>query len=113
MASASTLVVATAPPSTLHIDGNFFEIGSPDHSTTTVINSDEPIGINRDFEEEAYGPTATGEKGDPFEVRWTDNDPSDPKNWSRAYRWYITMAAGMLLLNALVMPYTCLQEMLS
>ncbi|KAG8938324.1 hypothetical protein FRC04_009079, partial [Tulasnella sp. 424] len=37
----------------------------------------------------------------PFLVKWDGpDDPENPKNWSAAYRWYITAIAGLLVLNA-------------
>ncbi|KAG8969210.1 hypothetical protein FRC05_001174 [Tulasnella sp. 425] len=37
----------------------------------------------------------------PFLVKWDGpDDPENPKNWSVAYRWYITAIAGLLVLNA-------------
>ncbi|KIO22265.1 hypothetical protein M407DRAFT_245224 [Tulasnella calospora MUT 4182] len=34
-------------------------------------------------------------------VKWDGpDDPENPKNWSRAFRWYLTMASGLLILNA-------------
>jgi len=35
--------------------------------------------------------TATGEKQDHKLVTFTIDDPENPKNWSKAYKWYITM----------------------
>ena len=58
--------------------------------------------VNSEFEHEAYGPPE-GEKGvDPYEVRMGPEDSDNPKSWSRAYRWYITMLSATLLLNAYV-----------
>jgi multidrug resistance protein len=39
-------------------------------------------------------------KLDPYLVRFDENDPANPKNWSSAQRWYITMTGGLLVLNA-------------
>ncbi|KAG8933240.1 hypothetical protein FRC01_010229 [Tulasnella sp. 417] len=34
-------------------------------------------------------------------VRWDGpDDPENPKNWSRLYRWFLTMASSLLVLNA-------------
>ncbi|KAG9051619.1 hypothetical protein FS837_000006 [Tulasnella sp. UAMH 9824] len=36
----------------------------------------------------------------PYLVQWDGpDDPENPKNWSRFYRWCLTMAAGLLTLN--------------
>ncbi|TFK77215.1 MFS general substrate transporter [Pluteus cervinus] len=37
---------------------------------------------------------------DPFLVKFAPGDPRDPKNWSRIRRWYLTLASGLLVLNA-------------
>ncbi|PPQ98787.1 hypothetical protein CVT24_003345 [Panaeolus cyanescens] len=38
--------------------------------------------------------------GDPFIVKFDEGDPENPHNWSRLKRWYLTLAGGMLTLNA-------------
>lgn len=38
-----------------------------------------------------------------YEVTFSPNDQDDPLNWSRWRRWYITMAAGLLGVNAYVL----------
>ncbi|KAG8740384.1 hypothetical protein FRC10_004393 [Ceratobasidium sp. 414] len=41
------------------------------------------------------------EKGDPYLVQWDGpEDPANPKNWSRPYRWYLTILGGVTVLNA-------------
>ncbi|KAG8680413.1 hypothetical protein FRC11_002525, partial [Ceratobasidium sp. 423] len=41
------------------------------------------------------------EKGDAFLVQWDGpDDPANPKNWSRPYRWYLTVLGGVAVLNA-------------
>ncbi|GLB36034.1 putative sugar (and other) transporter [Lyophyllum shimeji] len=37
---------------------------------------------------------------DPHLVKFDDADPLNPKNWSNLRRWYLTMAGGILVLNA-------------
>lgn len=37
---------------------------------------------------------------DRFLVTFEPNDPENPRNWSKAYRWYITFATSFLVLNA-------------
>lgn len=37
---------------------------------------------------------------DPYLVRFDEGDPANPKNWSYAKKWYLTLAAGLLVLNA-------------
>lgn len=44
------------------------------------------------------GPVVTGPKGDRKEyklVTFTPNDPENPKNWSKAYKWYCTMVVAI------------------
>lgn len=73
---------------------------SSDGQSRTPTIVDEAEDINKEEEENAYGPAATGKKVDPFEVGWEKDDLENPKNWSRVYRWYITMVGGLLVLNA-------------
>ncbi|CCO36176.1 putative MFS-type transporter C409,08 [Rhizoctonia solani AG-1 IB] len=43
----------------------------------------------------------TDEKADSFLVQWDGpDDPANPKNWSRPFRWYITALGGVAVLNA-------------
>ncbi|EGO05152.1 hypothetical protein SERLA73DRAFT_100773 [Serpula lacrymans var. lacrymans S7.3] len=37
---------------------------------------------------------------DPFLVRFDPDDPANPKTWSRLKKWYLTLAGGLLVLNA-------------
>lgn len=37
---------------------------------------------------------------DPYLVRFDEGDPANPKNWSFSKKWYLTLAAGLLVLNA-------------
>lgn len=75
-------------------------------SVTIVEDSNEERHPEEDpqteFRREAYGPQPGEEGWDKFEVRWDPDDPDDPHNWSRAKRWYLTGAAGLLVLNAYV-----------
>ncbi|KAB5589458.1 MFS transporter [Ceratobasidium theobromae] len=41
------------------------------------------------------------EKKDPYLVHWDGpDDPANPKNWSRPFRWYLTALGGVAVLNA-------------
>ncbi|KAG2120750.1 MFS general substrate transporter [Suillus discolor] len=51
----------------------------PDNSTITLDNKVDP---------------------DSFLVLFDEGDPANPKNWSVAKKWYLTSAAGLLVLNA-------------
>ncbi|KAL4070839.1 major facilitator superfamily domain-containing protein [Scleroderma citrinum] len=50
--------------------------------------------------EKFYDGPSKNPNADPFLVRFEDNDPRNPKNWSSAKRWYLTMISGLLVLNA-------------
>ncbi|KAI3622595.1 putative mfs-multidrug-resistance transporter [Moniliophthora roreri] len=69
---------------------------STSHSTSShTIPGDE--NSVRHFPEAAI----TSEKPSQFLVnKLDDNDPNNPKGWSTARKWYMTMAAGLLVLNA-------------
>ncbi|TFY79319.1 hypothetical protein EWM64_g4693 [Hericium alpestre] len=41
-----------------------------------------------------------GDVEDPFLVTFPPDDKENPKNWSGLYRWYLTAASGILVLNA-------------
>ncbi|KZT02502.1 MFS general substrate transporter [Laetiporus sulphureus 93-53] len=74
--------------------------------SATVIHSiaestaQDDDDIQSEFEREAYGPEEGEKDWDPYEVRIPVDDPENPKNWSRAYRWYLTALSGLLVLNA-------------
>ncbi|OBZ73285.1 hypothetical protein A0H81_07031 [Grifola frondosa] len=60
----------------------------------------EDDDVNSQFEREAYGPEVGEKDWDEFEITMGPDDPQNPHNWSRLYRWYITLVAGFLVLNA-------------
>ncbi|KZT30674.1 MFS general substrate transporter [Neolentinus lepideus HHB14362 ss-1] len=64
--------------------------------TSTIVSRDQ----NEEVHHEAY--PEPNEKGgvDPFLVKFDENDPQNPKTWSLWRKWYITVAGGLLLLNA-------------
>ena len=69
--------------------------------------------INSQFEREAYG-TPPGRKSlDQFEVRFGLDDPTNPHNRSRIQRWYITIVAGILVMNACVFGHYSLDARLT
>ena len=41
---------------------------------------------------------------DSFQVQFKQSDLSSPKNWSNLQKWYLTITAGLLVLNAYVYP---------
>lgn len=50
-------------------------------STITLDNEDGPRGVSRE--------------GGHKLVTFTPDDPGNPKNWSKAYKWYCTMVVAM------------------
>ncbi|KAG8685542.1 hypothetical protein FRC08_013054 [Ceratobasidium sp. 394] len=74
-------------------------------SAPTVF--DEPKNGDRGAVDEVVAPgeetpqDVQQEKGDPYLVQWDGpDDPANPKNWSRPYRWYLTILGGVTVLNA-------------
>ncbi|KAG8918132.1 hypothetical protein FRC00_012819, partial [Tulasnella sp. 408] len=72
-----------------------------DHGGTA---DDKTIGDD-DKQDEADTPGEPKLSGsveqNPYLVQWDGpDDPENPKNWSRLYRWFLTMASGLLMLNA-------------
>ena len=57
------------------------------------------------FQHEAYGPGPGEKPEDSFEITMNPNDPDNPKTWSRPYRWFVTMLAAVLVLNAYVWSF--------
>ncbi|KZV65936.1 MFS general substrate transporter [Peniophora sp. CONT] len=51
------------------------------------LRDEQPRALSRD-------------KEDPWLVEFDDQDPYNPKTWSRAKRWYLTTLGGLLVLNA-------------
>jgi MFS family permease len=76
---------------------------SLDSKTRKSIEDAEPTGIHND-EENAVLDTAKStsrhQDVDPFLVRWEENDPEDPYNWSNSRKSWITFQLGMLALAA-------------
>ena len=72
--------------------------------TIDPTSEDANVGedVNTQFEHQAYGPGPGEKPEDSFEVIMGPQDPDNPKTWGRVYRWYITMAAALLLMNAYV-----------
>ena len=72
----------------------FEEPNDPNLPIRTLSNN---ANLNEYTEETAEGTiarrtiTATGEKQDHKLVTFTIDDPENPKNWSKTYKWYITM----------------------
>lgn len=103
-----------APPSSSQ--GRNLQVHAPHGATTsvdassrssTIVDQGEPTegdgeDVNSTFAREAYGPPDGEKPQDPFEVTIGPDDPQNPKTWSRPYRWYLTMLAAVLLLNAYV-----------
>ena len=107
-APASPPSSALAPPPLAHLssdhgDSAAFAAETGSH-TSTIVDDDLALArqetVEEEFEREALGPKP-GEKGwDKYEVTIGPDDPEHPQQWSRAYRWYLTMLGGLLVLNA-------------
>ncbi|KAG1846887.1 major facilitator superfamily domain-containing protein [Suillus subluteus] len=68
---------------------------SPRVSTQTVSTAAQPEQSNK---EDAS--TTALDNPDPFLVHFDEGDSANPKNWSFAKKWYLTLAGGLLVLNA-------------
>ncbi|KLO07586.1 MFS general substrate transporter [Schizopora paradoxa] len=68
-----------------------------DASSRTDGNDNESIN-EREGRELYPGPDE--QKTNPYLVEFGPDDKENPKNWSRIYRWYLTMLGGLLVLNA-------------
>ena len=100
---------ALAPPPLAHLSSDQRESAATTAAetgshTSTIVDDDLALTrqetVEEEFEREALGPKP-GEKGwDKYEVTIGPDDPEHPQNWSRAYRWYLTMLGGLLVLNA-------------
>ncbi|KAL5535339.1 hypothetical protein ACEPAF_3433 [Sanghuangporus sanghuang] len=69
-------------------------------ATPTIVEDRSESGSLNDQFQHRFFPGAEEQKKDPYLVEFDPDDPLDPKNWSRAYRWYLTILGGMLVLNA-------------
>lgn len=58
--------------------------------TTVILGENDSVNQVADFDQ----------KSDPYLVCFDEGDPANPKNWSSLRRWYLTMAGGLLVLNA-------------
>lgn len=76
------------------------------HTSTTVSPCENPQPCQDEHAsirlgDQAYGPASKEEeRTDAFEVKMPAGDPANPNSWSHAYRWYITVLSGIMLLNA-------------
>lgn len=60
----------------------------------TVLEDDKHI-----TEDEIPAPLQPIPGDDPFRVRFDPGDPNHPKNWSKSYKWYLTVVGGVMSLN--------------
>ncbi|KAG1749872.1 major facilitator superfamily domain-containing protein [Suillus paluster] len=68
---------------------------SPRVSTSPIIHTEE------NNKEDAFISVPENKSTpDPYLVSFDEDDPANPKNWSFAKKWYLTLAAGLLVLNA-------------
>lgn len=97
--------MASANPTEHLPPKSLYDMSSSQTSLTIdPASEDANIGedVNTQFEHQAYGPGPGEQPEDSFEVIMGPQDPDNPKTWGRVYRWYVTMAAALLLMNAYV-----------
>ena len=68
--------------------------------TTHSLDVRRPSGVELGQREVTYS-LESSEKGvEAYEVSFDPDEPTNPRNWSRARRWYLTGLASLLVLNA-------------
>ncbi|KAG8933239.1 hypothetical protein FRC01_010228 [Tulasnella sp. 417] len=83
---ANTIVTPPPPPGHANV--------ADDRS---IVDDDKQDGTDTHEEPEL---SETVEQSS-YLVRWDGpGDPENPKNWSRPYRWFLTMVSGLLMFNA-------------
>ncbi|CZT10233.1 uncharacterized protein RAG0_14765 [Rhynchosporium agropyri] len=70
------------------------DVNLPYRTMTNEANLEEYTKENATGEIDA-GVSAPGGKGNYRLVTFLPNDPENPKNWSKAYKWYITMVVAV------------------
>ncbi|KAI1113309.1 major facilitator superfamily domain-containing protein [Nemania sp. NC0429] len=70
-----------------------YDINLPNRTLTTAANLDEYIVETR--EGEIPGPVEPDGEHRYRLVTFHNNDPENPKNWSKPYKWYITMVVAI------------------
>ncbi|KAL0569548.1 hypothetical protein V5O48_012411 [Marasmius crinis-equi] len=77
-------------------------MADPMNSAITIVPGDaSATSLNREETATAPVEAVISEKKDPYLVDHLElDDPKNPQGWSRARKWYMTMAAGLLVLNA-------------
>ncbi|KAI5122575.1 hypothetical protein M0805_004792 [Coniferiporia weirii] len=68
-------------------------------ATPTIVNDGSSASLHEQVELNLF-PGPAERKKDPYLVEFDPGDPANPQNWSKLYRWYLTMLGGMLVLNA-------------
>ncbi|EJD04165.1 MFS general substrate transporter [Fomitiporia mediterranea MF3/22] len=69
-------------------------------ATPTIFEDRSETGsVNEQFQHQFF-PGLEERKKDPYLVEFDPDDPLNPHNWSRVYRWYLTGLGGILVLNA-------------
>ncbi|KAA1468270.1 MFS general substrate transporter [Dentipellis sp. KUC8613] len=70
------------------------------HTSTIIEETPAFVEENKDEKNLPVKAIPLDDSKDPFLVQFDPNDPLDPKNWSVLFRWYMTAAGGILVLNA-------------
>ncbi|KAL1405775.1 hypothetical protein Q8F55_007448 [Vanrija albida] len=87
-----TLTRALSTPPAVGLFGGVSPTGQDAEEGLAPARSREEE-VERELEREAKGP-------DPFAVKFEPGEKINPKNWSIAYRWYLTTLGGILVLNS-------------
>ncbi|KII93810.1 hypothetical protein PLICRDRAFT_101527 [Plicaturopsis crispa FD-325 SS-3] len=73
------------------------KVSRPPSDTDTIVD-ENANSIHESARSERSNPLKNAV--DPYEVGFAENDPENPKTWSRTKRWYLTGLAAMFVFNA-------------
>ncbi|TRM61103.1 major facilitator superfamily domain-containing protein [Schizophyllum amplum] len=74
---------------------------SAESQRVSQVDAELERAQSREYESQRPGSKEhLDEKPDPYLVLFEENDPAHPQNWSKVKKWYLTMAGGLLVLNA-------------
>ncbi|TFY78879.1 hypothetical protein EWM64_g5132 [Hericium alpestre] len=72
----------------------------PSHTATIIEEQPQIVQEDKSEKLSQGGNAIPNEIKDPFLVGFEKDDPLNPMNWSTWFRWYLTGAGGLLILNA-------------
>ncbi|KAL5536623.1 hypothetical protein ACEPAF_446 [Sanghuangporus sanghuang] len=73
--------------------------GRASPTPTIVSEGSEGHDINEEFQHRLF-PGREGHERDEHLVNFEPDDPLNPMNWERQYRWFLTILSGIILFNA-------------